>query len=338
MRADNSRHLTTAARQRAEQTRARAVRALRRLDETGKSITFEAVAAEAGVSRSWLYSQQDIRAEIQALRTRRQPSPAAPLTPQRQRATEASLLRSLEATSQRMRHLEEDNRQLRQALAEALGSARTAQTTGKDEPTRPSGERPLPAHHDAVVLALGGGQQQGRVDDTVHKTNTQVNPLTGPTPEDNVGFVRGEQRLAGAGRDRVQPHPRRRLPGLGLPRQSHHRHHPRPADQHPGSAGPLRPPPPDAPSAALAVGAGLVPAVPGHPGTTPTGLTRPPADRPNRNRSGKAGQTGPAGTPTPGVKIRTPSQTRSNFAWCIQDQPFIRPQFDRQFVSGHGLV
>src|SRR5664280_2716597 len=56
MRADNSRHLTTAARQRAEQTRARAVRALRRLDETGKSITFEAVAAEAGVSRSWLYA------------------------------------------------------------------------------------------------------------------------------------------------------------------------------------------------------------------------------------------------------------------------------------------
>jgi len=33
-------------------------------------------------------------------------------------------------------------------------------TAGKDEPTRPSGERPLPAHHDAVVLALGGGQQR----------------------------------------------------------------------------------------------------------------------------------------------------------------------------------
>jgi hypothetical protein len=33
-------------------------------------------------------------------------------------------------------------------------------TAGKDEPTRPPGERPLPAHHDAVVLALGGGQQQ----------------------------------------------------------------------------------------------------------------------------------------------------------------------------------
>src|SRR5664280_2114752 len=315
MRADNSRHLTTAARQRAEQTRARAVRALRRLDETGKSITFEAVAAEAGVSRSWLYSQQDIRAEIQALRTRRQPSPAAPLTPQRQRATEASLLRRLEATSQRMPNPEEDNRQLRQALAEALGSARTAQTTGK------APRRDTPGQQGAEPIGPRGQQRrQSRVDDTVHKTNTQVNPLTGPTPKDNGGFVRGEQRLAGAGRDRVQPHPRRRLPGLGLPRQSHHRHHPRPADQHPGSAGPLRPPPPDAPSAALAVGAGLVPAVPGHSGTTPTGLTRPPADRPNRNRSGKAGQTGPAGTPTPGVKIKTPSQTRSNVARCIQVQ------------------
>src|SRR5664280_3048110 len=135
MRADNSRHLTTAARQRAEQTRARAVRALRRLDETGKSITFEAVAAEAGVSRSWLYSQQDIRAEIQALRTRRQPSPAAPLTPQRQRATEASLLRRLEATSQRMRHLEEDNRHPAE--------------TSRERPRRPRRE---PARRSARVV------------------------------------------------------------------------------------------------------------------------------------------------------------------------------------------
>src|SRR5664279_1638151 len=167
MRADNSRHLTTAARQRAEQTRARAVRALRRLDETGKSITFEAVAAEAGVSRSWLYSQQDIRAEIQALRTRRQPSPAAPLTPQRQRATEASLLRRLEATSQRMRHLEEDNRQLRRALAEALGSARTAQTTGKaprrDTPGR--GTRPRsPPRNRSGWSRSGCRRRRGRSD------------------------------------------------------------------------------------------------------------------------------------------------------------------------------
>ena len=140
MRADNSRHLIAAARKRAEQTRAHALRALRRLDDTGKTITFEAVASEAGVSRSWLYSQPDIRAEIRALRTRRQPESRAPLTPQRQRATDASLLRRLEAATARMRQLEEDNRQLREALAEALGTARTDRVTGatsrRDTPGR----------------------------------------------------------------------------------------------------------------------------------------------------------------------------------------------------------
>ena len=132
MRADNSRHLIDAAQQRAEETRTRALRTLRRLDDTGVVVTFEAVAREAGVSRSWLYSQADLRAEIQALRARTTPAPSAPLTPKRQAATDASLLRRLEAATERMRQLEEDNRQLREALAEALGAARTARVTGKN--------------------------------------------------------------------------------------------------------------------------------------------------------------------------------------------------------------
>jgi small-conductance mechanosensitive channel len=143
MRADNSRHLVVAAQQRAEQTRSRALRALRRLDGTGTAITFEAVAREAGVSRSWLYSQTDLRAEIQALRTRTQ-SPSPPPTPQRQAATDASLLRRLEAATERLRQVEEDNRQLREALAEALGAARTAAVTGqrsrRDTPGRQAGK------------------------------------------------------------------------------------------------------------------------------------------------------------------------------------------------------
>jgi hypothetical protein len=132
MRADNSAHLLTAARRRAEQTRTRALKTLRRLDNTGIAITFETVAREAGVSRSWLYSQPDIQAEIRALRARKQPSsPSVSLTPQRQRATDASLLRRLEAATERMRQLEDDNRQLRQALTEALGTAREARATGR---------------------------------------------------------------------------------------------------------------------------------------------------------------------------------------------------------------
>lgn len=140
MRADNTRHLIAAAQQRAEQTRDRALRALRRLDDTGVAVTFEAVAREAGVSRSWLYSQADLRAEIQALRARTRPSSRAPRTPKRQAATDASLLRRLEAATERTRHLEEDNRKLRDALAEALGATRTARVTGitsrRDTPGR----------------------------------------------------------------------------------------------------------------------------------------------------------------------------------------------------------
>lgn len=130
MRADNSHHLIAAARERAEQTRTRALRALRRLDETGVAVTFDAVAREAGVSRSWLYGQADLRAEIEALRTRTRPSSPAPMTPQRQRASDESLLRRLEVATARLRQLEEDNQQLREALAEALGAARTARVTG----------------------------------------------------------------------------------------------------------------------------------------------------------------------------------------------------------------
>ena len=144
MRADNCRHLITAARNRAEQTRTRAVRALRRLDQAGTAITFDAVAREAGVSRSWLYSQADLRGEIQALRARRQPPASTPRTPHRQAASDASLLRRLEAATQRMRQLEEDNRQLREALAEALGATRAARITGKnsrrDTPGRQAAE------------------------------------------------------------------------------------------------------------------------------------------------------------------------------------------------------
>lgn len=65
MRANNTRHLIVAARQRHELTRAKAIQALRTLDAEGRPVTFETVAQAATVSRSWLYAQPDIRAEIE---------------------------------------------------------------------------------------------------------------------------------------------------------------------------------------------------------------------------------------------------------------------------------
>jgi len=138
MRTDNSRHVIAAARRRAEQTRQRAVTTLRRMDATGQPITFDAVSRAAGVSRSWLYAQPDLRAEIQRLRQRHPATPPQQVPPQRQRASDTSLLRRLEAATARIRRLETDNQQLRDALARALGERRAfdvlGQMNGRDTP------------------------------------------------------------------------------------------------------------------------------------------------------------------------------------------------------------
>ena len=79
MHADNTAPIVVAARQRRELTRAKAIQALRELERTGTPVTFQSVAAAATVSRSWLYNQPAIRAEIERLRPlRRRHSPWPP--------------------------------------------------------------------------------------------------------------------------------------------------------------------------------------------------------------------------------------------------------------------
>lgn len=130
MRADNTRHILAAARQRTEKTRERATSTLRRMDAAGQPVTLGSLARQARVSRSWLYRQDDIRAQIERLHDRRPPQPATPVVPGRQRASSTSLLRRLEAATDRIRHLEQENQQLRDALARALGDRRAAEILG----------------------------------------------------------------------------------------------------------------------------------------------------------------------------------------------------------------
>lgn len=134
MRADNTAHLRAATRRRSERTRDQALAALRRLDTAGAPITFQALAREAGVSRSWIYNQTDLRTEIQRLR-RRQPLDPARTTPERQRASADSLLRRLQAATDRIGRLERENQDLRNTLARALGATRTARIL-QTAPTR----------------------------------------------------------------------------------------------------------------------------------------------------------------------------------------------------------
>jgi hypothetical protein len=119
--------LIEAARQRHELTRAKAIRSLRELDHAGATVTFDAVARHATVSRSWLYNQPDLRAEIERLRetTRRAPLPAIPA---RQRASDASMQQRLHSANERNARLTEENQRLRRQLAHALGDQRATHT------------------------------------------------------------------------------------------------------------------------------------------------------------------------------------------------------------------
>jgi hypothetical protein len=124
---DHTTPIIAAARRRHERTRAHATQALRELGQAGTPVTYAAVAAAAGVSRSWLYTQPDIRAEVERLReaTGRAPSPPIPA---RQRTSQASLHARLDAALARNQALAEDNQRLRRQLAHALGDQRTPAT------------------------------------------------------------------------------------------------------------------------------------------------------------------------------------------------------------------
>jgi len=134
MRPDNHAPLAAAATRRHGHTRSRAIQALHELDRAGAAVTFAAVAAAAGISRSWLYTQPDLRSQIQRLRCTTA-LPAGPALPASQHASDASLRARLTAALERNRQLADENARLRRQLARALGDQRTARPqSGNDQP------------------------------------------------------------------------------------------------------------------------------------------------------------------------------------------------------------
>jgi hypothetical protein len=133
MRPDNTAAIIAAARHRHELTRAKAIQALRELDHAGTPVTFAAVAEKAGVSRSWLYAQADVREQIARLRdaTSRAPSPPIPAG---QRASDNSLRHRLEAAQCQIRELRDERDRLRRQLARALGDQRQPGRDGDKPP------------------------------------------------------------------------------------------------------------------------------------------------------------------------------------------------------------
>ena len=120
-RADNTRHLAQAAASRHQATLTKASNTIERLDRSGQPVTFSAVAAAAGVSRTWLYRNPSVRDLITRLRT--EPSQPAS-TPAAQRATAESLRARLDAARQEITRLRAENATLREQAARHLGQQR----------------------------------------------------------------------------------------------------------------------------------------------------------------------------------------------------------------------
>jgi len=130
-RADNSSFLTQANARRHQAALLAAHHAIDQLQRQGQAVSFSTVAQSAGVSRGWLYRQDQIRDLIS--RQRALQPPAARITAQR--ATADSLRQRLDTARAENTRLRAENRSLRDQLARHLGLQRTQHA--KDTPGEP---------------------------------------------------------------------------------------------------------------------------------------------------------------------------------------------------------
>ncbi len=130
-RADSSSFLAQANARRHQAALLAARHAIEQLQRQGRAVSFSTVAQSAGVSRGWLYRQDQIRGLI--TRRRALEPPAARVTAQR--ATADSLRQRLDAARAEITRLRAENRTLREQIARHLGLQRTQHA--KDTPGEP---------------------------------------------------------------------------------------------------------------------------------------------------------------------------------------------------------
>ena len=121
--------LREAAQARHEATLRRATTALQRLARRGEPVTFRRLAETAGVSRSWLYRQSQLRDEINRLRDASAGRPGT--LPSAERATADSMRQQLRTYRDEVTRLRTENQELRDQLARHLGAARAAAATAE---------------------------------------------------------------------------------------------------------------------------------------------------------------------------------------------------------------
>jgi DNA anti-recombination protein RmuC len=128
---DRVQRLREAAQARHTATLQRAEDTVRRLAKRpGATITFRLVAEAAGVSRSWLYQQPQLRAQINQLRDRPTGGNRAAV-PTAEQATADSLRQQLRTYREEINRLRAENQTLREQLARRLGTERAAAITSR---------------------------------------------------------------------------------------------------------------------------------------------------------------------------------------------------------------
>lgn len=128
MRRDNSHHLVAAAQRRRADTLERARQALQELSETGQRRTVMQIATHARVSRSWLYAQPELRDQLRRLTAVSETAESAPA--RIERGSDASLRQRLILAHERIRELDDENRQLRNQIALLHGQLRANRIAG----------------------------------------------------------------------------------------------------------------------------------------------------------------------------------------------------------------
>ncbi len=127
MSVDPIERLTANARRRSEQTLQKAQEALTAMAARGDAVTVASLAKNAEVSRSWIYTQPELRDRIEQLHQ------AAPLRPPHSaaasRASLESLKRRLDLAHQRITQLRHENGQLRHAVEHLHGQLRERRQT-----------------------------------------------------------------------------------------------------------------------------------------------------------------------------------------------------------------
>ena len=127
MPADQVARLTANARRRSEQTRQKAQDALAAMAARGGAITVAGLANNAEISRSWIYTQPELRERIDELNQAAAPRP--PRSEAASRASLESLRRRLQMAHQRIDQLRHENGELRRTVEQLHGQLRDHKQT-----------------------------------------------------------------------------------------------------------------------------------------------------------------------------------------------------------------